>query len=78
MKLTERLDGSFKLGRYNVHCVGYWDGRFKTSEKKDARIFTFEAQHSIYAIVRDDGLIRFLVRGQFYNSLPIAMRYAGA
>jgi hypothetical protein len=77
MKLVEKADGSgFKLGKYGVYCVGYWTGRFKTSEKTDTRLFTFDAQHSIFATVRDDGMMRFLVRGQYYDSLAVAMRYA--
>lgn len=71
------MNEQIKISRHPFILIGYWDGRFKTSEPKDHAIYTSELRPGLHAIVRlSDGQTKFLVRGQFYASLAVARKVA--
>ena len=73
MELAQQI----RVKRHPFTLIGYWDGRFKTSEPKEHAIYTSELKAGLHAIVRlSDQQTRFLVRGQFYNSLSVARKAA--
>ena len=75
--LINENEQSYKFQRRMWTLIGYMRGPHKTSEVTDTRLFSGSLP-SLLMTVRDDGLVRYLVRGQYYSDLTVAARMAGA